>query len=628
MNTLFLLIPIVVSILLMPLFSRGRSIVGAAIGICAGAVALLCEAVRVLSGWGQPQLPGVDPLSALFVVALALGGIASSVYAIGYLRAYRTQKNRLQLDLHAGSLVVLFYAMVGVVTSTQRYEFLFWWELMAIGSFLLILFDAQRKEVLHAAIGYLILMHAGFFLLLAGFSLSGDALFGSGSLSLGAFVLLFLGFALKAGVFPLHLWLPVAHPAAPAHVSALMSGVMIKMGIYGIVRAVTSLDDHLYGVGVALLIAGAVTALFGIVRAAGQDDLKRLLAYSSIENIGLMLLGIGFGTVGMAVDNLAIAGLGYGAALVHMLGHSNYKTLLFLGAGSIYTATHRTDMNRLGGLARRMPLSAILFCSATLAICAAPPLVGFSSEFLLFWGMFDALSAGQQLGVAIFGIVALSLVGGLVVITFVKAFGITFLGNPRSAAARDAGEVNGWMIGAQALPLAGLIAGAVCYPRWLWTIFDETQLAPFDTLDRILWVGGLLAVVVAALLAVRALLRRRSAAPVVEGPTWGCGFTAPSTRMQYTASSFARELEGIVAREKDTEAPVELEEMEIFPREHTFSTHESDTTARAVTRFSFRVLRKWTARLALFQTGKTNHYILHALLLLGAVLILSLAGLL
>ncbi len=623
--------------------TRGKGIV-AAVAIAFGAVIAAVAGVTAIvfpetSSGAQAWMPGLDALGGVFALAVAVAGVACSVYAVGYMPEHAKGKSAAQVGLHFAALVALFYSMLGVVCAADTYGFLFWWELMTLSSFVLVMFDAQRKEVLHAATGYLVLMHIGFFLLLGAFAVSsgqeGGSSFFSGSMTVGVFLLFLAGFGLKAGIFPLHMWLPVAHPAAPSHVSALMSGVMIKMGIYGIVRAALALtQEALFAMGLLVFVLGAVTAVFGIARAAVQTDLKRLLAYSSVENIGIICIGIGVGMLGRAMESDFIAYAGFGGALLHVLGHANYKTMLFLGAGSVVAAAHHRDMNRLGGLLRRMPMTGILFLAATCAICTVPGLIGFTSEFVLFDGLFGSITRGEIMAVAVAGIVALALVGGLTLMTFTKAYGITFLGNPRGCAARDAREVNAVMLVAQALPLAGIVTGPLLYPYLVLENADALFGARYyaqpviGTMAAVELIMGGIVLLTGGLLYLKAWLNRRAGVAVRRRPTWGCAFTVPSARMQYTASSYNRELQTMLG-ERGAERQVrELAEEEIFPKGHAFSTEDRDSTAKAVTRWVSHRLRRWTARLALFQTGKTNHYVLHALLLLVLVLLLSLCGVL
>jgi formate hydrogenlyase subunit 3/multisubunit Na+/H+ antiporter MnhD subunit len=336
---------------------------------------------------------------------------------------------------------------------------------MTIASFILILFEADRQDVRRAALNYLVMMHIGFMFLVVGFVLlynvTGSANFAAiqeyfkMEAPLPLFVILFIGFGMKAGVFPMHIWLPEAHPAAPSHVSAIMSGVMIKTGIYGIMRLLQAIDQNtelLYDIGLIVLLSGIVTGLWGVIFAAMQNDVKRLLAYSSIENIGVILIGLGIAAVGHAAGSDLIGMCGLCGALLHTVNHSLFKSMLFFSAGNIYSMMHTTTMNQMGGLAKHMPITAILMLFATVAICALPPLNGFVSELLIYMGMFNSVSDGHEVLYSIAGIIALSLIGGIVVLAFTKLYGVVFLGSPRSHHVAESTEVDNLRIGAMAIP--------------------------------------------------------------------------------------------------------------------------------------------------------------------------------
>ncbi|WP_295944119.1 proton-conducting transporter membrane subunit, partial [uncultured Alistipes sp.] len=411
----------------------------------------------------------MDGLSALFVLLIAVGGVAATLYSRGYLEHYLRRKSPAHISLHYTALAVMFYAMLGVVTSDGGFSFLFFWELMTVASFILILFDAERREVRRAALSYLIMMHVGFALLLVGF-VQLYAVCGSADFALlgeyfrtqpamPLFLVFLLGFGMKTGMFPMHVWLPEAHPAAPSHVSALMSGVMIKTGIYGILRVVSHIADMqmLHTAGLILLAAGIVTGVWGVILAAAQNDVKRLLAYSSIENIGIVLIGIGIAALGKSSGNQMVAICGVTGALLHTFNHSLFKSLLFFGAGNILSKTHTTSLDALGGLARHMPMTALLFLAGTTAICALPPLNGFVSEFLIYLGMLDGIASGSDTLASAAGLAALAFIGGVVVLAFTKLYGTVFLGAPRTHEVAEASEVDNFRIAAMALPLAGIL---------------------------------------------------------------------------------------------------------------------------------------------------------------------------
>jgi formate hydrogenlyase subunit 3/multisubunit Na+/H+ antiporter MnhD subunit len=277
---------------------------------------------------------------------------------------------------------------------------------MTLSSFLLVLFDAEERVTLKAGINYLIQMHVGWLFLLVGFLVAGQPTGQPGFDSLGGyfanhsnwfvFLLFFIGFGIKAGFIPLHTWLPQAHPAAPSHVSAVMSGVMIKMGIYGLFRVLTHIQEGLLVIGLIILVVSIVSGLLGVIMAISQHDLKRLLAYHSIENIGIIGIGTGLGVIGIATANPILAMLGLAGGLLHVLNHSLFKSLLFFTAGSVYQSTQTRTIERLGGLIRRMPLTGLFFLIGAIAICGLPPFNGFISEYLIYLGMFKSLALSRK----------------------------------------------------------------------------------------------------------------------------------------------------------------------------------------------------------------------------------------
>ena len=507
----------------------------------------------------------MDALSALFTLLVAAGSVAA-LYAKGYVDRYLDRKPAAHISLHYFAFTLLSLSMTAVVTASGGYTFLFWWELMTLSSFVLILFDAERKEVLKAALTYLVMMHLGFFALLIGFvvlqAAEGSADFGALAGYFAAhrplpLLLVFLaGFGMKAGMFPMHVWLPEAHPAAPSHVSALMSGVMIKTGVYGILRVTAQIADlpTLRTAGLILLVAGIVTGLWGVILAAAQNDVKRLLAYSSIENIGIVLIGLGIAALGKSSGNQLAAICGLSGALLHTLNHSLFKSLLFFGAGNILSQTHTTSLDALGGLGRHMPVTGLLFLAGTTAICALPPLNGFVSELLIYLGMLDGIASGSDVLASAAGLAALALIGGVVILAFTKLYGTVFLGAPRTHEVAEASEVDNFRIAAMALPLAGILFIGL-FPQT--AVSAVTRAAGFfihhpadaadyllsPTLAAVSRTAWLLILVVGLLawLRSRALRTRK----VTDGATWGCGFTSPNVRMQYSGESYSEGLQSI-----------------------------------------------------------------------------------
>lgn len=635
-----------------------RSKVWAALALTAvGALWCSAHAVGVLAGTAHELLwsiPGtifggdtgsMDSLSALFVLIISVGAGSAVLYSRGYLEHYLRSKSPAHISLHYTALVVMFYAMLGVVLSDGGFSFLFFWELMTVASFMLILFDAQRREVRRAALSYLIMMHIGFVLLIVGF-VRLDAVCGAASFSaLGEYfrtepalpllIVFLLGFGMKAGLFPMHVWLPEAHPAAPSHVSALMSGVMIKTGIYGLLRVTAALGEQpaLHTAGVILLTAGIVTGVWGVILAVLQNDVKRLLAYSSIENVGIILIGLGIAALGKSSGNQLVALCGIAGVLLHTLNHSLFKTLLFFGAGNLLSQTRTTSLDALGGVAKHMPLTAILFLTGTVAICALPPLNGFISELLIYLGMLDGIASGSNVLASAAGLAALALIGGLVVMAFTKLYGTVFLGSPRTHEVAESTEADNFRIAAMALPLVGILFVGL-FPRaavsavtraagfFLRTPADAADWLLSPTLSAVGRTAWLVIIVVCLLLWLRRrTLRTRT---VAKGPTWGCGFTAPNVRMQYTGESFSEGLQSIatsLTQNSGEGSPVG--KGEIFPAAHTFDIGHRDRIGKLFSAWWVELLRMINQRVMRLRTGKINHYILFALAFLGLVFLLS-----
>lgn len=653
-QSLILLPLLAVLVFLVPLKGKwlltlGIVTLGVGFSVAEALSVLMQDSVHVYRGvtnvlFGD-QYEVVDTLSATFLLILSLAAFSVTFYARGYVEPKSKNKPRVQVSLHYFCLMVMYFSMMIVVTARDGFLFLFAWELMTLASFLLVLFDAEKPKVRRAALNYLILMHVGFMFLLAGFVTlyvnglpvsfdSLEAYFGRGEV-LPLFVVFLIGFGMKAGIFPLHIWLPEAHPAAPPHVSALMSGVMVKMGIYGIMRVSFYIQTELYTVGLIVLIVGIVTGLWGVVLATLQNDIKKILAYSSIENVGIILLALGLALLGKSQHNALLAVTAYSGAVLHIVNHSFFKSLLYMGAGNVAVAAHTTSLDELGGLGRRMPVTSLLFLLGSLAICAFPPLNGFVSEFLIYGSLLDGIAANGALTVeALFGLVFLAFIGGLVVMAFVKLYGVAFQGQPRSAAARDAREIDRWMIVAMAMPLAGILVVGLLPTLFLPGVYESSAqmlgmgggsgiyavfAGTYRNMTVAMWV--LVGVSLSLWLVRRLLLRRRHEA---SSPVWGCGFTAPTPKMQYTGESFSEGLERISERVMNKSGhEVDLAAGEIFPVEHRFEVTRKDKVDQLFSRWWLVVLRRINAGTALLRTGKVNHYILFAMLFLLLVFLLS-----
>ena len=627
-------------------------------------VALAAITVAVMAFMGQPvelvkfvtPFCGegsltVDELSALMLIIIAVASVATVLYSKGYVAGYLERYSEAHISMHYTALVTLVVSMMLVVVSSGGFSFLFAWELMTIASFMLILFEADRQEVRRAALNYLVMMHIGFLFLVVGFvmlyNVTGSANFAAINAYyehanlLPLFVILFIGFGMKAGLFPMHIWLPEAHPAAPSHVSAIMSGVMIKTGVYGIIRIMQVEElraDMLFTIGLIVLVSGAVTGLWGVILAAMQNDIKRLLAYSSIENVGVILIGLGIAAVGHAAGSPLVGMCGMCGALLHMVNHSLFKTMLFFSAGNIYSKMHTTAMNQMGGLAKHMPITAILMLFATVAICALPPLNGFVSELLIYIGMFNGVSNGYEVLYSVTGIIVLSLIGGIVVLAFTKLYSVVFLGSPRSHHVAESTEVDSLRIVAMSIPAAfiliiGLAPQYVIIPishvaeevtNSVNTIAVE-HFAP--TLESLSYVSIAFILVVTLLFFIKRRAQRNRT--IAEGPTWGCGFTAVNTRMQYTGESFSEGLENIgKPLMKNTVDGRAVDKDEIFPLPHRYRIRHKDKVDSLLGRWWVQMMHRINEYVMRLRTGKVNNYITFALLFFVVVLILTLCGVL
>ena len=568
--------------------TAGRYLVGAAAAIGAGAGAALGLSVMISGAAFDFSLAGLFPLSgglilnldrlgAFFLVLLGLVAVPAAIYGIGYTADYRERKISLRL---LGVMLNLFLLSMAMVTmSANVFTFLWMWEGMSLTSYFLVITENDEKNVLRAGLWYASMTHVGLALLMAAFLLlsnGGSGLFAdirlnAHQLPVGVrnaiFLLAFLGFGSKAGIIPLHVWLPRAHPAAPSHISALMSGVMIKFGVFGILRVVLDL----LGGGPAwwgglILGVGVVSALLGVLYALMEHDLKRLLAYHSVENIGIILIGIGAGFIFYSYGQMTLATLGLIGGLYHTINHASFKGLLFLGAGSILHATGTRNMEEMGGLIKRMPWTAFFFLIGSVSISALPPFNGFVSE----WLVFQSLLAGFNIPkpeLAILMPVAvgmLALTSGLAAACFVKAFGISFLAIPRSTGAENAKESPRSMLmgmGILALACAGLglapvvvvpllgkvVAGFGQLPQTVPGLtFNLSLQTPqaFGQISPALAALGLL--VISGLIPIAFKLFRVNLR-FQPGETWGCGRTGQTPRMEYTATAFAEPLRRVFA---------------------------------------------------------------------------------
>jgi formate hydrogenlyase subunit 3/multisubunit Na+/H+ antiporter MnhD subunit len=618
-------------------------------GAVAGCLLGLIPTLRVLLGgapvslylpWDGAHGPfavEVDALSSFFLMpVLGLSALAA-VYGGNYLLAYRREKS---LGPPWFFFNVFVAGMVLVVIARTAFLFLIAWEVMSVSAYCLVTFEHEKAEVRRAGWVYLIATHIGVAFLVAAFALLGReagslefAAFGAlpalgAGLSGLVFVLALVGFGTKVGIVPFHVWLPEAHPAAPSHVSALMSGVMIKMGFYGLLRVATFLGPPALWWGPTLAAAGLLTGVVGISLALSQRDVKRVLAYSSIENMGLIVLALGVALWGRANNLPVVAALAMTGALLHIWNHAVMKGMMFLAAGSVLHGAGTRDMERLGGLMKRMPWTGTVMVLGAVAMAALPPLNGFVSKWLMYVSlMTSSLRAADLHGVAaLLTVGMLALIGGLSAVVFVRLTGVALLGSPRSESAGHAHESSPWMVGPMVVLVVVCVAVAVvpqqvvasmsaALDQVLGTkagptleVLEASDVPVFVVGNVAAWGIGVIGLTAIALLA----LTRR--APAAEGPTWGCGYVRPTSRMQYTGRSFAEMFaEHLLPRflrpRTSRKGP-----RGFFPTQGEFAGDCPDPVSDKVYVPLFTGTAERFARLRILQQGKIHVYLIYIML--------------
>jgi len=578
----------------------------------------------------------IDGISAFFLIPIFLVTSLASIYGLQYWKQSEHEDNGRQVSLF---LNLMTGAMTLLVVAHDGLMFLAAWETMAVSALFLVAAEDHIAETRKAAWLYIAASHFatlcafGVFALLFAINGSWDfaTLKETGTpMAITLAALAFFGFGTKAGIMPMHIWLPSAHAQSPSHVSAVMSGVMIKMGIYGIVRVCTFFPEIPLSWGLFVLAMGTISAILGVAFAVGQHDIKRLLAYHSIENIGIIIMGLGLALIGRAANQPLWVLLGICGAVLHVWNHALFKSLLFLGAGSVIHGVGTREIDVMGGLAKRMPTTANCFLIGAVAICGLPPLNGFVSEILIYLGLFHvATEPGTgAASAAVFAAPGLALVGALAVACFVKVYGIVFLGAPRSEPSAQAHEAGFTMLGPM-LVLAGCctligVAPIVVAPfldrmaaSWGGEAIGGLSIAATAPLTSISIIAAIL---VALLLAGMGFLLMRGIRRAPSRLTWDCGYAAPSSRMQYTSSSFAEtlvKLFGWALQPKVHRPKIEA----LFPREAHFESHVEDTvlekavwpTTRAVT-----WLFAWGRYL---QNGSLQAYLMYILIVIVFLLL-------
>ncbi len=630
------------------LFPLG-AITGLALAACALTALLGSPEARILP-IGLPDLPfhvRVDALSAFFLVLLGAAGAGISIYAAGYLRPGEGTAP----GLHCLLYHLFLASMVGVLVADDGYAFMVAWETMALSSYFLVVSEHRHAEIRRAGYLYLLIAHVGAVAILLAFGVlagpQGDYTFTamrafdpSGAWPSVAFLLAVFGFGAKAGLLPLHVWLPEAHPAAPSPVSAMMSGIMLKTAIYGVLRiALDLLQGQLWWWGALLIVLGLATALFGVVFAAVQSDMKRLLAYSSIENIGLILVGTGLTLIFKGFALPGFAALALTATLYHCLNHAFFKSLLFLATGSVLHATHERSLGKLGGLIHRMPWVAWLALVGVLASAGLPPLNGFVSEWLLLQGfLFTPGLPHGYLNMLLPAVAAaVALIAALAGYAMVKFYGVVFLGQPREEAlahAHDAGRLErlglAWLAGGcillGLLPPAvialldpvtrllvdgGIGGAAATYGWWLLAPISEDRAS----YSPIVFFASMALLIPLVFYSVRRLFHGR----MKRVPPWDCGFPLQTPRMQDSAEGFGQPIRRIFSpfmqRSREHPSP--------FDRAPRYRSVVEDPFWALLYQPVVRLVERGTRLVAFLQQGRIALYLLFSFATLIALLLLT-----
>ena len=641
-----LLFPRLLSAARAQLLSVAAMLAASCAGLAGAIATLISREVSLFElAWGVPFGParfGVDPLTAWFLLPIFLIPGCAALYARSYWHADHYPANVRKMTLFFGLMTA---SMGGVVLARDGISFLYCWEIMALSAYFLVSTEDEKPEVNEAGTLYMMTTHTGTLGLFALFPLlhllTGSWLFpapaslnASSGLSAAVFLTALFAFGLKAGIMPLHIWLPSAHANAPSHVSAAMSGVILKVGVYGLIRTLSFFDGIPLWWGCVVLALGVVSGVVGVAFAIGQHDLKRLLAYHSIENIGIIFMGVGVALIGQIVGSATMMVLGMSGALLHVLNHAIFKALLFLGAGSVIHATGTREIDLMGGVARRLPYTSLLFGVGAVAICGLPPLNGFVSELFIYLGFFRAVQAeGGAAAAATLAAPALALIGGLAVACFVKVFGIVFLGAPRSEA-HVARHESGWQMLLPMLLLGGLCVAIGLAPGVVAGLLEQTSLTVLPKLagtglpmrelvplTMISIAGGLLLVMIALL--TLWYRRRLAGAPCSETVTWGCGYQRPAVRMQYSASSFAEMLVSLFAfvLKPHSHRPDNI--AGLFPGRSRFTSHVPEAVLELLYIPALLRLYHRSSGIRKLQSGILQQYVLYTLVTLIVLLCAS-----
>jgi hydrogenase-4 component B len=586
----------------------------------------------------------IDGLSAWFILIINFTSITGAIYGAGYLKSSTVLTP--VITFHWILYVIFHTSMLFVTIVQHSIAFLVTWEIMSLSSLLLLLFDYTNPRVLKAGINYLVQMHISVVLITIGFiwvyfktgsfDFKNIGVFFGSNVNTWLFLVFFAGFGIKAGFFGLHTWLPLAHPAAPSHVSGVMSGVIVKMGIYGIFRIITFLRADYLIIGEIIITLSLITGLFGIMNAAVHRDFKKMLAYCTIENIGIIGIGIGLGLIGIDKHQDMLTFFGFGGALLHVLNHSLFKSLLFFSAGSVYRKTHTRDMDKLGGLIKTMPKTAGLFLVGAIAIGGIPPLNGFVSEFLIYCGILKGInSAGiAQITLMIITFAGMSIIGGISILTFTKTFGTIFLGSPRQKLKSEPDEVSLIMLLPQYI-IVFLMAVIAFFPGYFVSLIGRVLSGDSFTyngisvpdlsrylsvLKNISHASLLFIVLIGFVFFIRMLLLRGKERIV--STTWGCGYTAPSARMQYTGKSFSKSfgkiLNFILIEKKGY---IEISREDTFPETRKYQSFYLDFIECRIINPAILLITRFINLFQFIQNGKIQAYVIYGIVFILVIFI-------
>jgi formate hydrogenlyase subunit 3/multisubunit Na+/H+ antiporter MnhD subunit len=583
----------------------------------------------------------IDALSGWFILIINIITTTGIIYGTGYLKAYKPQN--IIITMHWIFFLLFQSSMLWVCMVQNSIAFLIAWEIMSVSSMFLVLFEHTNPKVLKAGINYMVQMHISvIFLTIAfiwvyfktgTFDFKGIETFFGSNVNIWLFLLFFAGFGLKAGFIGLHSWLPHAHPAAPSHVSGVMSGVIVKMGIYGIFRIITFLKADFIILGEIVLTLSVLTGLFGIMNAAVHRDFKKMLAYCTIENIGIIGIGIGIGLLGLGRSNSLLAFLGFGGALLHVLNHSLFKSLLFYSAGSVYQQTHTRDMDKLGGLVKRMPQTAILFLIGAIAISGLPPFNGFISEFIIYCGLLNGIQSTNiaQITLIIMSFAGMSIIGGISILTFTKTFGTIFLGTPRQQLKHEPQEVDHIMLIPQYFLVLVMLTVAFFpgfFLQQIWVVLSSImpalQTANTDifryltVMQNISLFAFIFILVIGFVYLLRLVLSSRKEKKYES--TWGCGYIAPTARIQYTGKSYSKSLgklfNFVLIEKKEYK---ELKANEIFPETRKYQSYYLDFFEQKVINPIIKQLLFIIDLFKFIQNGKVQMYVLYGIIFIVLV---------